>query len=143
MAKQIYHTIYQGDTFEWLILVQDIEGNPLDMSSYVGGTAGARGMIRKSPKDNSALAAFDIYVLTGPEVVAAISEGKYRTDAQTIASLEPFSSGRCYLLVRLDSDITSALPAKRLCFDIEVEDTSRYVFKPCVGFIMVVAACTR
>lgn len=143
MAETYDHTIYQGDTFEWLILIEDVNGLPLDMSGYVGGTAGPRGMIRKNPKAADVLAEFDIYTLTGSGVLTAISNSQYHADADTIASLEDDSVGSCYLLIRLNADVTATLPAKRLAYDIELEDTYGYVFKPYVGSFTVLGENTR
>lgn len=143
MAEIFDHTIYQGDTFEWLVLIEGIDGLPLDMSGYTGATAGARGMIRKNPKAVDVLATFDIFTLNGSGVLTAISTSQYHADAATIASLEDDAVGSCYLLIRLDADVTAALPAKRLTYDIELEDTYGYVFKPYAGSFTVLGENTR
>lgn len=132
----------QGTTFEWLVLINDVNGVPLNMSGYVGGTAGARGMIRKRYSDTTILKSFTISILNSTGVNTAITAGQVHLATADVAALQPLASGSCYLLIRLVAADTAALPTTCV-YDIEIEDTTGYVFKPYRGNISVLPESTR
>lgn len=141
-AEQLDIDIEQGSTFEWLILVRGIGGNPLDMTNYVGGTAGARGHIRKTYSDPNPMAVFSISTLNNTGVLDAITNGLLHLDQSSIDALVSDSAGKCYLLVRLDAAATAGIASKGV-YDIEVEDTYGYVFKPYRGTVGIVKESTK
>lgn len=132
-----------GSSFEWLTLINDVNGVPLDMADYIGATAGARGMIRKKYADTIATETFTISKLNNTGILAAIQNSTcHLTDAQ-VAALEPDSSGSCYLLILLSASETSAIPKGTYVYDIEIEDTYGYVFKPYSGTCSVNPEATK
>lgn len=135
-------TIDQGSTFEWLILMRDVNRQPLDMSAYFGGTAGARGHIRKSVSDDTVMASFDCHILDRTGVVDAMSNGLLHIEQATVDALLSDDNGKCYLLVRLDAADTAAISANGV-YDIEVEDTFGYVGKPYRGSVTLNKESTR
>lgn len=141
MIKDI--EITQGSTFEWLILVNDVNGVPLDMAGYAGVTAGVRGSIRKRYTDPTPLKSFAISILNNTGVLAAIAMGKCHLTTEQTAALVPDSSGSCYLLVILSAADTAALPKGDSVYDIEIEDTYGYVFKPFSGSCAVSPEATK
>lgn len=144
MAAEIFNIeIEQGSTFEWLALICDINGVPLDMGGYTGGTAGARGIIKKSYLYTTALALFTITIIDSAEVLAAVVAGQLHISSAVEAALEPLTVGKCYLLIRLDAAVTAALPVGSGVYDIEIEDTTGFVFKPYKGKVKVVPEVTR
>jgi hypothetical protein len=80
----------QGATFEWLILVYDVNGLPLDMAT-LSTPAGVRGSIRKRYTDTTATETFNVTLMSGPTAASAA-----HLTAAEIASLEPAGSGSCY-----------------------------------------------
>lgn len=141
-AEQRDLEMEQGSTFEWLILVRGIGGVPLDMTNYIGGTAGVRGHIRRKYSDADYLKVFSISVLDATGVAAAVAGGMLHITSGDVAALEPDASGKCYLLVRLDAADTAELPSKSV-YDIEIEDTYGYVFKPYRGSVVTTPEATK
>jgi hypothetical protein len=141
-AEQLDIEIEQGSTFEWLILVRGINGAPLDMTNYVGGTAGARGHIRKTYSDLNPMAIFSISTLNKTGVLQAISNGILHLDQPSIDALVSDGAGKCYLLVRLSASDTAGISTKGV-YDIEIEDTYGYVFKPYRGAVGIAKEATK
>lgn len=136
-------TIVQGSTFEFLGLVNDVNGAPLDMTGFTGGTAGARGMYRKKYTDAAALETFTITILNKTGVLAAIAAGTCHLTTAEIAALKADTYGKCYLLIRLTATETAALVRATGVYDIEVEDTTGFVFKPFAGTVTVGPESTK
>lgn len=136
-------SIIQGATFEWLLLVNDVNGAPLDMTGFVGGTAGGRGMIRKKYSDVAALKSFAITIINKTGVLAAITAGTCHLTTAEIAALELDTAGKCYLLIRLSATDTAALTKGAAVYDIEIEDTTGFVFKPYTGAVNVTPEATK
>lgn len=130
-------TITQGDTLELLIPINDVNGNPLDMSGYVGGTAGARGGIYKKSGDADPVKPFAVTILDKSGVLAAIAAGLFRATDDEIAALSPDNVGKRYLLVRLTAAETKALAIGGYMYKIEIEDTLGFVWKPYKGPVTV------
>jgi len=141
MVKDI--KITQGSTFEMLALINDVNGVPLDMTGFVGGTAGARGMYRKNYTDTTPLETFNISILNKTGVTNAISVGTCHITTAEIDALQPDTAGKCYLLIRLTAVETAALAKGTGVYDIEVEDVTGFVFKPFTGAVTVGAEATR
>lgn len=135
--------ITQGSTFEWWMLIKDVNGTPLDMAGFTGGTAGARGKIRKKYSDAAALASFTITILNKTGMLAAITAGTAHLTTAEISALQPDTSGKCYLLVRLTATETAALAKTTAVYDIEVEDSTGFVFKPYTGTVTVGPEATK
>jgi len=135
--------IVQGSTFEWLILVKDVNDAPLNMVGYTGGTAGARGMIRRAYSDAAATKSFTITILNKTGVVAAVAAKTLHLTTTQIAALELDAVGSCYLKVWLTATETAALAKGIYVYDIEVEDTTGFSFKPYSGEITVTAEATK
>jgi len=135
--------IEQGSTFEWLILVTTRDNVPLDMSGYVGGTAGARGMIRSTYEAPSELVSFDISILNKSGILGMINTGKCHLPTTVIDSLKDDLDGSCYLLVRLEASDTSSLPKGNAVYDLEIEDTFGYVIKPYKGTVVIAPESTK
>lgn len=135
--------ISQGSTFELLLLVKDVNKDPLDMTLYSGGTAGARGMIRKKYSDTSPIETFTISILNKTGVLAAIAVSQCHITDEEIAALEPDTSGKCYLLIRLTAAETAALAKGVAYYDIEIEDTYGFVFKPITGTVTIGPEATK
>ena len=135
--------IVQGSTFELLLLVKDVNKNPLDMSLYVGGTAGARGMIRKKYSDTLPIETFTISILNKTGIEAAIANSTCHLSDEEIAALEPDTSGKCYLLIRLTAAETAALARGLAYYDVEIEDTFGFVFKPIYGQVTIGLEATK
>lgn len=135
--------IVQGSTFEMLALIKDVNGDPLDMTGFTGGTAGARGVYRKKYTDAAALETFTITILNKTGVEAAIAAGTCHLTTAEIAALEPDTSGKPYLLIRLTATETAALAKATGVYDIEVEDTLGFVFKPFTGTVEVGPESTK
>lgn len=135
--------ITQGSTFEWWMLVNDVNGAPLDMTGFTGGTAGARGKIRKKYTDATALASFTITILNKTGLLAAIAAGTAHLTTAEIADLQPDTVGKCYLLIRLTATETAALVKATGVYDIEVEDSTGFVFKPYTGSATVGPEATK
>lgn len=125
--------ITQGSTFELLALIKDINGSPLDMTGFTGGTAGARGSVRKKYADAAALKTFAITILNKTGVLAAIAAGTCHLTIAEIGALQPDTVGKCYLLIRLTATDTAALVKGSGVYDVELEDTTGFVFKPFTG----------
>lgn len=130
-------TITRGDTFEWLIPVSDVNGAPLDMTAYVGGTAGARGGIYRKSSDPLPLKAFSVQILNKTGILAAIAADLYRATAAEIAALTADNTGKRYLLVRLTAADTTALEVGGYVYKIEIENTTAFVFKPFKGDVVI------
>lgn len=128
--------ILQGTTFDWLMLAETVDKTPLDMTGFTGGTAGARGMIRKS-KAAAATASFVISILNKTGVIAAKAAGTCDITAAEIAALEPDTSGKCYLLITLTATATAAITAGTYKYDIEMEAPTGRVHKPYMGAFVV------
>ena len=141
MVKDI--EITQGSTFEWLILIKDVNGAPLNMTTYTGGTAGSRGMVRKKHTDATPLKTFTITTLNKTGVLAAIAAGTCHLTTAEIAALEPDTAGKCYLLVRLPASDTSTLVKGSAVYDVETEDTTGFVFKPYTGAVTIGPEATK
>lgn len=135
--------ISQGSTFELLLLVRDVDKDPLDMTFYIDGTAGARGMIRKRYSDTSPIETFTISILNKTGILEAIAISQCHISEEDIEVLEPDTSGKCYLLIRLTATETAALAKGIAYYDIEVEDTFGFVFKPLVGSVTIVPEATK
>lgn len=131
-------TIKQGTSFEWVILVTDVNDYPLNMVDYVGGTAGAKGHIKKNFSDRTPIAEFDVTITdsTSLEVLVANKE-LHLTIAQLSSLQNVLSFGKCYLLVRLSSSVSSSLDRGAYVYDIDVEDTLGFVFKPFSGILNI------
>lgn len=136
-------TIVQGSTFEWLILVLDVDDNPLDMVTYTGGTAGVRGSIRKKSSDLLPLVNFTIQILNNTGVLAAKAAGRCHLTAAQTAALEPDASGSCYALILLEAADSSAISIGTKLYDIEIEDPTGYVFQPYSGSVFVTPEITK
>ena len=143
IGTQFDLTVIQGSSFEWLIKVLDVNGSPLNMTGYTGGTAGARGQIRKKYEDVSPTKSFTITILNKTGINSAITAGNCHLTTQEIADLEPDSAGKCYLLVRLPASDTTSLIKGNYFYDIEVEDTTGFVFKPYFGQVSVLPEATK
>lgn len=145
MAQQDLE-IRQGSTFEWLIQVNDVNDVPLDMVGYTGATAGARGMIRATYA-GAVIKSFAITILNKTGVQAAIAAKTCHLTTAQIAALQLATVGSCYLLVRLTATDTAAIPAATqgtsYYYDIEVEDTTGFVFKPYYGVITMLPEATK
>lgn len=135
--------ISQGSTFELLLLVKDVNKDPLDMTLYSGGTAGARGMIRKKYSDTSPIETFTISILNKTGVLAAIAVSQCHITDEEIAALELDTSGKCYLLIRLTAAETAALAKGVAYYDVEIEDTYGFVFKPITGTVTIGPEATK
>lgn len=135
--------IIQGSTFELLLLVKDVNDDPLDMTMYTGGTAGARGMIRKSFSDTLPIETFNISIMNKTDILNAIAISQCHITDEEIATLEPDTSGKCYLLIRLSASETAALNKGRAYYDVEVEDTFGFVFKPISGTVNIGSEATK
>ena len=129
--------ITQGDTFEWLIPVNDVNGNPLDMSGYTGGTAGARGGIYRKSSDAAPVKPFAVTILDKSGVLAAIAADLFRATDAEIAALSADNTGKRYLLVRLTATETKAVAVGGYMYKIEIEDTLGFVWKPYKGQVTV------
>lgn len=135
--------VIQGSTFEWLMLINDVDDVPLDMASFTGGTAGARGKIRKYYTSVTSTEDFTITVLNKTGVLAAIAAGTCHITVAEIAALKLDAVGSCYLLVRLTAVETAAVTKGNYVYDIEVEDLTGFVFKPYMGACEVLPEATR
>lgn len=135
--------IIQGSTFEWLIQINDVNDVPLDMVGYTGGTAGARGMVRRAYSDAAATKSFTINILNKTGVLAAVAAKTLHLTTSQIAALQADTVGSCYLKVRLTSTETAALAKGTYVYDIEIEDTTGFSFKPYSGEITVTAEATK
>lgn len=136
--------ITNGSTFELLALINDVNGTPLNMTGYTGGTAGARSKIRKKASDVAASATFTVSILNKTGVLAAIAAGQCHITTAEIAALKADSVGKCYVLLRLTATDTAALA--KGCYqiwDLEIEDTSGFVFKPFTGSVTVLPEATK
>lgn len=129
--------ITQGDTFEWLIPVNDVNGNPLDMSGYTGGTAGARGGIYRKSSDADPIKPFAVTILDKSGVLAAIAADLFRATDTEIAALSADNTGKRYLLVRLTATETKSVAIGGYMYKIEIEDTLGFVWKPYKGQVTV------
>lgn len=143
MTITLNFTIKQGDTFEWLFLVNDINGTPLDMSGFTGETAGVRGMLRKYYTDTTPKATFDTFILNKTGIEAAIAAGTCHLTTAEIAALKADVNGSCYALARMDADVTAGLAKGAYVYDIEIEDTTGFVFTPYVGSFTVNPEATK
>lgn len=130
-------TITQGDTFEWLIPINDVNGVPLDMSGYIGGTAGARGGIYKKSSDPAPVKSFAVTIVNKTGVLAAIAADLFRATTAEIAALSADNTGKRYLLVRLTAADTKAIAVGGYVYKIEIEDTLAFVFKPYKGNVTI------
>ena len=136
--------ITQGSTFELLIPILDENGAPLDMSGYTGGTAGVRAMIRKRTADAAPSATFDCSILNKTGIQNKIAISEFHCSSSDLSSLYDDSFGSCYLLLRLTATVTAALPVgKYKIWDVEIEDTYGFVFKPETGIVIVFPEATR
>ena len=133
-------TITQGSTFEWLILMQDVNGLPLDMVTYTPAPAGVRGSIRRKYADTTPVVSFVCSILNKTGVLAAKAASRcHMTTAQETALLDD-SVGSCYALLILEAAVTAAMTPPKdknfpLIYDVEVEDATGYVFKPYSGVV--------
>jgi hypothetical protein len=123
----------QGCTFEWLILVQDINGNPLDMTNYTGGTAGVRCAIKKRATDPLSVVPISLSILNNTGLIAAKNSGRCHLTTAEFAALEPDLSGKCYVLMVIEATNTANKPTGAFLYDMEIEDNTGYVFKPYRG----------
>ena len=136
--------ITQGSSFEWLMLINDVNGEPLDMVDYDNVVAGnVRGQIRKKYTDAVATETFHISILNKTGVLAAIAASTVHLTTAEIAALEPDTSGSCYLLCLLSATETAAVAKGTYVYDIEIEDTLQYVFKPFYGTATVSPEATK
>lgn len=141
-------TVVQGSTYEDLYLVNDVNGDPLDMAPYtdVGtktSTSGARGMIRKKYTDAAATASFTMSILNNTGVLAAISAGTLHLTDTAIAALEPDTSGKCYVHAAITAATTKTIAKGTYVYDHEIEDLTGYVFKPFSGSCVVTPEATK
>lgn len=141
-------TIVQGSSYEDLYLVNDVNGDPLDMAPYtdVGTktqTSGARGMIRKKFEDVAATASFTMDILNNTGLRAAITAGKLHLSDTEVAALLPDASGKCYILVTMTATVTKAIAKGTYKYDHEIEDITGYVFKPYFGTCTVLPEATK
>lgn len=134
--------IKQGKTFEWLILALDVNGAPLNMAGFTGGTAGSRGMIRKRYSDTTPVATFDMVVLNKSGVLDAVASGACHLTTAQIAALEENSAGVCYILVTLAAAATAVIPQGEYVYDIETEDTTGFVDENYRGQVVVLPEAT-
>lgn len=123
----------QGCTFEWLILVQDIDGNPLDMTLYNSGTAGARCAIKKRASETVSAVAVNLSILNKTGILAAKDNGRCHLTISELAALLPDASGKCYILVGIEASETANRPTSTYHYDMDIEDLTGYVFKPYRG----------
>lgn len=137
------HTVKQGDSFEWLILILDVNSSPLDMTSYTGTTAGARGMIRKKYSDALPTETFTISRLNKTGILSAISNSLCHLTTAEIAALQTDASGKCYLLVTLAATETAGMLKGTYYYDIEIEDTKGFVFTPYTGTFTITQEATK
>lgn len=135
--------ISQGSTFELLLLIKDVNKDPLDMTLYTGGTAGARGMIRKKYSDTLPIETFTISILNKTGVLAAMAVSQCHITDEEIAALEPDTAGKCYLLIRLTAAETAALTKGVAYYDVEIEDTYGFIFKPIQGTVTIEQEATK
>lgn len=135
--------VTQGSTFEWLMLINDINGSPLDMNSYTGGTAGARGKIRKKYTDLAATASFTCSILNNTGVSAALTSGTLHLTTAEIAALKADTYGKCYVLATLPATTTAGIAKGTYVYDIEIEDGTGFVFKPYAGTVIVSPEATK
>lgn len=137
--------IKKGSSFEFVALINDVNGAPLDMTTYNGGTAGARGKIRKNESATSALVSFTIAILNKTGILAAIAAGQCHLTTAEIAALLPDTSGKCYIHVKLTSTETAALVGKSAIYDIEIEDVSTpaFVFPAYEGMVEMRGEATK
>ena len=142
-GKSLDIEITQGSTFELLIPINDVNGAPLDMTGYTGGTAGARSKIRKAYSDAAATCSFVAAILANAGILTAISNGQCHLTTADIAALEPDASGKCYILLTLSATATAAIPKGNYVWDCEIEDTYGFVFKPYRGAVTVLPEVTK
>lgn len=137
--------INQGTTFSWLILVKDINGDPLDMSGFTGADGGnVRGMIRRRYSDLTATATFDCTILDDAGVIDAISNGMCRLTTAEITALLPAATyGSCYALIYMAPADTAAIPAGSYFYDVEIEDNTGWVDRQYEGSATVTAEATK
>lgn len=137
--------IKKGSSFEFLALINDQNGAPLDMTGYTGGTAGARGKIRKNESATAALVSFTIVILNKTGVVAAVAAGQCHATTEEIAALKADTFGKCYILATITSTDTAALVGKTAIYDIEIEDksTPAFVFPAYEGTVEMRGEATK
>jgi hypothetical protein len=119
--------VRQGKTFGWLILVTDINGAPLDMTSFAGGSAGVRGGVKRFFSDANYTKAFTLSILNKTGVLAAIASGLYKLDTVGVTTLVADSVGKVYVLVTLTATETAAIPKGRYVYEIEAQDSLGFV----------------
>jgi hypothetical protein len=96
VAEQLDLEMIQGDTFRWIIMVQDSAGAPLNLTSYT-----VRGMIRKAYTDLTPTESFNVAkaTQTGADIgkvvltltaaeTAAIDKGSYKYDVELEADTD-------------------------------------------------------
>lgn len=96
MADSLDLEIIQGDTFRWIIMVQDSTGAALDLTGYT-----VRGQIRKAYTDVSPTETFNVTIdpdqvtnmgkvtlLLNPAETAAINKGSYKYDVELEADTD-------------------------------------------------------
>lgn len=137
--------IKRGSSFEWLMLINDQNGTPLDMTTYTGGTAGVRGKVRKNESSPAALATFTTTILNKTGVLAAIAAGNCHLTTAEIAALKADTFGKCYALATLASTSTAGITGTSAIYDIEVEDVSTppFVFPAFEGMVELRGEATK
>jgi hypothetical protein len=135
--------IIQGSTFEWLILVKDVNGLPLNMTTYTGGTAGVRGKIRKKTSSADVITSFTVSILNNTGVLAAMTAGRCHLTTAQIAALQTDAVGKCYALLILEAATTDTIGKGPYVYDVEIEDTTGFVFMPFSGAVTMVMQVTR
>jgi hypothetical protein len=132
--------IIQGSTFEWLLYITDVNGDSLDMSGYTGGTAGVRGAVRVKYTDGSPYLNLTP-LLSVHNRSGVVSSGIHLSDLE-VADLKPNTEGACYIILKLTASQAAAMAKGKYVYDIEIEDTTGFVFKPVMGSIQVLPQVT-
>ena len=109
----------QGTTWEFYVTLEDEGGNPIDLTGYTG-----RGQIRKDYTSENATASFTVSIDSPKD-----GKVKILLDAETTSSIE---AGHSY------KDEKS-----KYVYDIEIEDSNKYVTRILEGIIMVSPEVTK